>query len=315
MYPERMQREPRRVVRPRVQPAGAARAGRVGHDARRRVPHRAAQRDDARGSRADRSSTCCATIPRSSARSATNGSTRASTSSAALANVGRTLRRPRRAPSGRREQLVAAAPLLGQGARALRGRPRPHARGRVRPHLGVRRRARPTSSPTRAECSPRCRRSGSSRPRTSSPNHLVSSDPTDFPETAGADVAGRAMLVRAARPVRLECVARGYLFGSAWSDYEETGTVSWGARSRRACARPSGCRSRSSRPPPRPTSGHDLPLTDADAAALVGGDRYEQLRDLTLAVYAFGAELRSDARADPRRHQARVRRRSTASWS
>ena len=50
------------------------------------------------------------------------------------------------------------------------------------------------------------------------PNHLVSSDPTDFPETAGAEVAGRAMLVRAARPVRLECVARGYLFGAAWSD-------------------------------------------------------------------------------------------------
>ena len=40
------------------------------------------------------------------------------------------------------------------------------------------------------------------------PNHLVSSDPTDFPETAGAEIAGRAMLVKAARPVRLECVAR-----------------------------------------------------------------------------------------------------------
>ena len=52
------------------------------------------------------------------------------------------------------------------------------------------------------------------------PNHLVSADPTDFPETAGSDIAGRAMLVRAARPVRLECVARGYLFGSAWKDYE-----------------------------------------------------------------------------------------------
>src|SRR5258708_6366751 len=57
------------------------------------------------------------------------------------------------------------------------------------------------------------------------PNHLVSSDPTDLPETAGPDVAGRAMLVRAARPVRLECIARGYLFGSAWSEYEANGTV------------------------------------------------------------------------------------------
>ena len=57
------------------------------------------------------------------------------------------------------------------------------------------------------------------------PNHLVSSDPTDFPETSGPDVAGRAMLVRAARPIRLECIARGYLFGSAWSEYLEDGTV------------------------------------------------------------------------------------------
>ena len=57
------------------------------------------------------------------------------------------------------------------------------------------------------------------------PNHVVSSDPTDFPETAGPEIAGRAMLVRATRPVRLECIARGYLFGSAWTEYAERGTV------------------------------------------------------------------------------------------
>ena len=57
------------------------------------------------------------------------------------------------------------------------------------------------------------------------PNHVVSSDPTDLPETAGPEIAGRAMLVRATRPVRLECIARGYLFGSAWNEYVERGTV------------------------------------------------------------------------------------------
>ena len=51
------------------------------------------------------------------------------------------------------------------------------------------------------------------------PNHVVSSDPTDLPETAGPEIAGRAMLVRATRPVRLECIARGYLFGSAWNEF------------------------------------------------------------------------------------------------
>src|SRR5438067_8821504 len=56
-------------------------------------------------------------------------------------------------------------------------------------------------------------------------NHLISADPTDFPETAGSEVAGRAMMVRAARPVLMECVVRGYLFGSAWSEYQRQGTV------------------------------------------------------------------------------------------
>jgi phosphoribosylaminoimidazole-succinocarboxamide synthase len=120
------------------------------------------------------------------------------------------------------------------------------------------------------------------------PNHLVSSDPTDFPETAGAEVAGRAMLVQAAQPVRLECVARGYLFGSAWSDYQETGTVA-------GRPLPSGLRQAERLPTPifTPTTkaeaGHDLPLGDAEAAAMVGADRYEELRELTLAIYTFGA--------------------------
>ena len=96
------------------------------------------------------------------------------------------------------------------------------------------------------------------------PNHLVSSDPTDFPETAGPEVAGRAMLVRAARPVRLECIARGYLFGSAWSEYEAAGTV--GGR-----GLPSGLRQAERLPEPlfttttKAETGHDEPLNEADA--------------------------------------------------
>lgn len=122
------------------------------------------------------------------------------------------------------------------------------------------------------------------------PNHLVSADPTDFPETAGPDVAGRAMLVRAARPLRLECVARGYLFGGAWKQYEETGSV--GGR-----AVPAGLVLAERLPEPlfTPTTkaeeGHDVPLTDAEAAALAGEERFEQLRDLTLTIYRFGADL------------------------
>ena len=56
------------------------------------------------------------------------------------------------------------------------------------------------------------------------PNHVISADPTDFPEIT-RDVEGRAMLVRATRPVRLECVVRGYVFGHGWSEYREKGTI------------------------------------------------------------------------------------------
>jgi phosphoribosylaminoimidazole-succinocarboxamide synthase len=121
------------------------------------------------------------------------------------------------------------------------------------------------------------------------PNHLVSSDPTDFPETAGPDVAGRAMLVRAAQPVRLECIARGYLFGSAWTEYDAAGTVG-GVRL------PSGLHMAERLPEPifttttKAEQGHDEPLTDAEAAALVGEELFERCREAVLSVYAFGAE-------------------------
>jgi phosphoribosylaminoimidazole-succinocarboxamide synthase len=120
------------------------------------------------------------------------------------------------------------------------------------------------------------------------PNHVVSSDPTDLPETAGPEIAGRAMLVRATRPVRLECIARGYLFGSAWNEYAERGTV---------CGRtlPAGLQQAERLPEPiftsttKAESGHDETVTDAEAAALVGDDVFEQIRTATLRIYEFAA--------------------------
>jgi phosphoribosylaminoimidazole-succinocarboxamide synthase len=119
------------------------------------------------------------------------------------------------------------------------------------------------------------------------PNHIISADPTDFPETAG-DVAGRAAIVRTSRPIRLECVVRGYLFGHAWEEYQQKGTVG-GFRL------PAGLRRAERLPEPlfTPTtkaeSGHDLSLNQREAIELVGEDRYEELRRLSLALYEFGA--------------------------
>ena len=120
------------------------------------------------------------------------------------------------------------------------------------------------------------------------PNHLISADPTDFPETAGPEVAGRAMLCRTTRPIRLECIGRGYLFGSAWSEYDERGTV-YGR------TMPGGLRQAERLPEPiftattKAESGHDLPLTDAEAADLVGADLFDRIRETTLRVYGLGA--------------------------
>jgi phosphoribosylaminoimidazole-succinocarboxamide synthase len=118
-------------------------------------------------------------------------------------------------------------------------------------------------------------------------NHVISSDPTDFPETAG-NVDGRAMMVCATRPIRLECVVRGYLFGAAWKEYSERGTVGGFAVS-------AGLQQAERLPEPlfTPTTkadeGHDLPLNASEAAELVGADMYEQLRDLSIRMYSLGA--------------------------
>jgi phosphoribosylaminoimidazole-succinocarboxamide synthase len=124
------------------------------------------------------------------------------------------------------------------------------------------------------------------------PNHLISADPADFPETAGPGAAGRAMMVKAAQPVLMECVVRGYLFGSAWSEYQKHGTVNGEPL-------PPGMALAEELPEPifTPTTkadeGHDLALTRDDAIALVGQARYEELRDLSIAIYRYGTTVAS----------------------
>jgi len=96
------------------------------------------------------------------------------------------------------------------------------------------------------------------------------------------------MLVKATRPVRLECIVRGYVFGHGWEEYAAQGTVG-------GFAVPPGLRQAEQLPEPlfTPTTkaeeGHDLSLTASEAADLVGAALYERLRDLSLKLYSFGA--------------------------
>lgn len=123
-----------------------------------------------------------------------------------------------------------------------------------------------------------------------SPTHLVATDPTSFPDGALEipDVAGRAMLVRKAEMLPIECIVRGYLAGSAWKEYRSTTTMN-------GMQLPTGLLESARLPEPvftpstKATVGHDENITFSDAVALVGRDVAEQARDVCLAAYSRGA--------------------------
>src|SRR5262245_39162537 len=96
------------------------------------------------------------------------------------------------------------------------------------------------------------------------------------------------MLVRAPSPLPIECVARGYLSGSGWKDYRDTGRVC-------GVTLPAGLRESDRLPSPiftpatKADSGHDINISEAEAAARVGQAVLHRARDLTLRLYAEGA--------------------------
>jgi len=122
-------------------------------------------------------------------------------------------------------------------------------------------------------------------------NHLLSTDPADFPPEArpeAAMLAGRSMLVMKTAPLPLECVARGYLAGSGWKDYLATGEVC-GVRL------PAGLRESDRLPEPiftpstKSQVGHDMNIDEASAEQLVGPNVFARVKDLTLRLYKEGA--------------------------
>ncbi|HEX2222011.1 MAG TPA: phosphoribosylaminoimidazolesuccinocarboxamide synthase [Candidatus Limnocylindria bacterium] len=120
-------------------------------------------------------------------------------------------------------------------------------------------------------------------------SHFVSDDPADLPDAARrAGLAGRAMLVRRARRIDAECVVRGYLAGSGWSEYRRTGEV---------CGHrlPEGLREADALPEPiftpstKAEVGHDENITRDQLAELVGAGLARDLEERSLALYRAGA--------------------------
>jgi phosphoribosylaminoimidazole-succinocarboxamide synthase len=122
-------------------------------------------------------------------------------------------------------------------------------------------------------------------------NHLLSTTASSYPGEARRAVEllqGRSMLVTRTEPLPIECVARGYLSGSGWKDYAATGELC-GIRL------PAGLRESDRLPEPiftpatKAQSGHDINITEKDAAELVGKRVLERVKDLTLRLYAEGS--------------------------
>ena len=121
-------------------------------------------------------------------------------------------------------------------------------------------------------------------------NHLVSVDPGDFPPEAKTipDVAGRAMLVRRAEMLPIECIVRGHLSGSALKEYRASGTM-------HGEPLPEGLKEADRLPEPvftpstKAEEGHDENISFGAAASLVGREAAEKARQISLDAYNAAA--------------------------
>jgi phosphoribosylaminoimidazole-succinocarboxamide synthase len=119
--------------------------------------------------------------------------------------------------------------------------------------------------------------------------HIVDNHYISATEGVPEDVRGRAMVVRRLEMLPVECVVRGYITGSGWKDYQATGRVS-------GIELPPGLRESERLPTPiftpstKAESGHDEAIDFDGAAELVGdGDLMGRVRDVSIALYQFGA--------------------------
>ena len=123
------------------------------------------------------------------------------------------------------------------------------------------------------------------------PNHFVSADVDDYPREFlpyREQLEGRSMLVRRARMIEVECVARGYLSGSGWKDYRREGQIC-------GIPLPAGLRESDRLPHPiftpasKAQSGHDENISFEKVASQIGDALAGRLESLTLEIYARAA--------------------------
>ena len=124
------------------------------------------------------------------------------------------------------------------------------------------------------------------------PNHLVSTDLSSLPgldDGEREELRGRSMVVRRAEVIPVECVVRGYLYGSSWREYRDGG----GPTNQHL---PSGLALADRLPEPiftpatKATTGHDENITESETRELLGDELYEELRKRSVDIYLRASE-------------------------
>ena len=122
------------------------------------------------------------------------------------------------------------------------------------------------------------------------PNHMISTDTSDFGSTAQKHknyLEGRSMLVKKAKPLPVECVVRGYIAGSGWKEYQNTGTIC-------GISLPDGLKKYQQLPEPvftpstKAEEGHDENIDFEQMTEIIGKERSEELKNISLKIYKFG---------------------------
>jgi len=126
------------------------------------------------------------------------------------------------------------------------------------------------------------------------PNHLISSNVDDYPSSCrpyAEDLRGRSMLVKKTEPLPIECVVRGYISGSGWKSYQETGDIC-------GIKLPEGLKESDKLPEPIFTPStkaeiglHDINIDFEEAAKKIGRTLADKVKEFSLEIYKKGAEF------------------------
>jgi phosphoribosylaminoimidazole-succinocarboxamide synthase len=124
-------------------------------------------------------------------------------------------------------------------------------------------------------------------------HHVIETNVDKFPSVLKPYrdlLRGRSMIVRKSEVLPVECIARGYLIGSGWKEYQAGGSVC-GIKLRPGYQQADKLDAPIFTPSTKAETGHDMNISFEEAAKIVGTEIAAQIRDLTLKVYGFAAEF------------------------